>query len=104
MGSSHTATPPLTRHFASRTRPPPPQTFSNLKFPIFDFPPSASRPSPRSPAHRLRDPPLLGDHVPRSGFTLWGIHLVADLGSHWAGVRAEFLFCLPHSALSTLNS
>ena len=31
--------------------------------------------------------PLLGDHVPHSGLLIWGIYLVAGLGSHWAGVR-----------------
>src|SRR5205085_12367392 len=34
--------------------------------------------------------PLLGDHKSRSDRPMQGIHLVAGLGSHWAGVRADF--------------
>ena len=42
--------------------------------------------SPHPQPDRL---PLLGDHVPQSGLKTWGIHLVAELGTHWAGVRAN---------------
>ena len=31
--------------------------------------------------------PFLGGHVPGTGLPTWRIHLVAGLGSHWAGVR-----------------
>ena len=27
-----------------------------------------------------------GDHVPRSGLKNWGIHRVAELGTHWVGL------------------
>src|SRR5262245_6968148 len=33
--------------------------------------------------------PLLGDHVSRSECLIWGTHLVAGLGSHWARVRGK---------------
>jgi len=32
----------------------------------------------------------LGDHDPRHGLHNWGIHLVAESGTHWVGVRARF--------------
>ena len=38
----------------------------------------------------------LRDHVPRSGLKPLGIHLVADLGSHWAGVRGNATSCNPY--------
>jgi hypothetical protein len=28
---------------------------------------------------------VLSDHIPRSGFLVWGIHLVAGLGSQFGG-------------------
>jgi hypothetical protein len=34
--------------------------------------------------------PLLGDHDSRSEQLYWGNYFVAGLGSHWAGVRADY--------------
>src|SRR6266850_483276 len=31
--------------------------------------------------------PSDGEHVPQRGFNHWGTHLVAELGTHWVGVR-----------------
>jgi len=35
--------------------------------------------------------PSDGDHVPQSGQKTWGIKLVAELGTHWAGLPSKVL-------------
>src|SRR4051812_20961979 len=44
----------------------------------------------------------MGDHGSRSDRFIWGIHLVAGLGSHWARVRADFLSPATPSSLFTV--